>query len=63
LEEEPVPELKELLMASTETSLWIRATEAGGSRCCEVLKDREADGMKSENCPMYIREWMDRDKD
>ena len=23
----------------------------------------EADGMKLENCPAYIREWMERDKD
>ena len=23
----------------------------------------EADGMKLENCPAYVREWMDREKD
>jgi hypothetical protein len=23
----------------------------------------EADGVKLENCPAYIREWMERDKD
>ncbi len=23
----------------------------------------EADGMKLENCPLYIREWMEREKD
>jgi hypothetical protein len=26
-------------------------------RCCE------AEGMKLENCPQYVREWMDREKD
>ena len=26
-------------------------------RCCE------ADGMKLDNCPAYVREWMDREKD
>jgi hypothetical protein len=23
----------------------------------------EADGIKLENCPAYVREWMDREKD
>jgi hypothetical protein len=27
------------------------------------LRGCEADGMKLENCPLYIREWMDREKD
>ena len=27
------------------------------------LRDCEADGMKLENCPLYVREWMDREKD
>ena len=27
------------------------------------LRDCEADGMKLENCPAYVREWMDREKD
>ncbi|HEY3975282.1 MAG TPA: hypothetical protein VGM18_19930 [Candidatus Sulfotelmatobacter sp.] len=27
------------------------------------LRAGEADGMKLENCPPYIREWMDREKD
>jgi hypothetical protein len=27
------------------------------------LRDCEADGMKLENCPAYIREWIDREKD
>jgi hypothetical protein len=27
------------------------------------LRDREADGMKLENCPAYIHEWIDREND
>ena len=27
------------------------------------LRGCEADGVKLENCPAYIREWMDREKD
>jgi hypothetical protein len=27
------------------------------------LRACEADGMKLENCPAYVREWMDREKD
>jgi predicted metal-binding protein len=27
------------------------------------LRDCEAHGMKLENCPAYVREWMDREKD
>ena len=27
------------------------------------LKGCEADGMKLENCPAYVRKWMDREKD
>jgi predicted metal-binding protein len=26
------------------------------------LRGCEADGMKLENCPAYIREWMDRER-
>jgi len=27
------------------------------------LRDCEADGMKLENCPAYVRDWMEREKD
>jgi len=27
------------------------------------LRGCEADGMRLENCPAYVREWMDREKD
>jgi predicted metal-binding protein len=28
----------------------------------KLLRGCEADGMKLENCPAYIREWMDREE-
>jgi len=28
----------------------------------KFLRDCEADGMKLENCPAYVREWIDREK-
>jgi len=28
----------------------------------KFLRDYEADGMQLENCPAYIREWMNREK-
>jgi hypothetical protein len=32
---------------------------------CDVkfLRSCERDGMKLENCPAYVREWMDREED
>jgi hypothetical protein len=29
----------------------------------KFLRGCEADGMKLENCPAYIREWMEKEKD
>jgi hypothetical protein len=29
----------------------------------KFLRECEADGMKLENCPAYVREWIDREKD
>ncbi len=29
----------------------------------KFLRDCEAGGMKLENCPAYVREWMNREKD
>jgi predicted metal-binding protein len=29
----------------------------------KFLRDCQADGMKLENCPAYVREWMERGKD
>jgi hypothetical protein len=29
----------------------------------KFLRSCEKDGMKMENCPAYVREWMHREKD
>jgi predicted metal-binding protein len=29
----------------------------------KFLRSCERDGMKLENCPAYVREWMDREED
>jgi predicted metal-binding protein len=29
----------------------------------KFLRACESDGMNLENCPAYVREWMDREKD
>jgi anti-anti-sigma regulatory factor len=29
----------------------------------KFLRDCEADGMTLENCPAYVREWIDREED
>jgi hypothetical protein len=31
--------------------------------CVRFLMRCEADGMKLEHCPAYVREWMEREKD
>jgi predicted metal-binding protein len=38
----------------------VRLADRGAVR---FLKACEAYGMKLENCPAYVREWMDREKD
>jgi hypothetical protein len=38
----------------------VRLADRGAVR---FLKRCEAAGMKLENCPAYVREWMDREKD
>jgi len=38
--------------------------KVGGSRPrLKFLRSCERDGMKLENCPAYVREWMDREED
>jgi hypothetical protein len=38
----------------------VRLADRGAVR---FLRACEAGGMKLENCPAYVREWMDREKD
>ena len=64
IEAEHVAELKELFDRDYRNiilDLWdLRLADRDAVR---FLRGCEADGMKLENCPAYIREWMDREKD
>jgi hypothetical protein len=64
MEAEQVAELKELFDREYRNiilDLWdLRLADRAAVR---LLRECEADGMKLENCPAYIREWMDREKD
>jgi hypothetical protein len=64
MEAEQVAELKELFDRDYRNiilDLWdVRLADREAVR---FLRDCEADGMKLENCPAYIREWMNREKD
>jgi hypothetical protein len=64
MEAERVAELKELFDRDYRNiilDLWdVRLADRDAVR---FLRGCEADGMKLENCPVYIREWMDREKD
>jgi len=42
---------------------WARDVRLADRDAVKFLRDCEADGMKLENCPAYVREWMEREKD
>jgi hypothetical protein len=60
---EQLAELKELFGRDYRNIMLdlrdLRLTDRDAVR---FLRDCEADGMKIENCPAYVREWMDREK-
>jgi hypothetical protein len=64
MEAAQVPELKELFDRDYRNIILnlldLRLADRDGVR---FLRACEADGMKLENCPAYVREWMDREKD
>ena len=64
MEAEQVAELRELLDRDYRNiilDLWdVRLADRDAVR---FLRGCEADGMKLENCPAYVREWMNREKD
>jgi hypothetical protein len=64
MEEEQVAELKKLLDFDYRNII----LDLGDVRLADrvavrFLRNCEADGMKLENCPAYVREWMDREED
>ena len=64
MEVEHVAELKELFDRDYRNIILdlgeVRLADRDAVR---LLRDCEADGMKLENCPAYVREWIDREGD
>ena len=61
---EEVAELKALFDADYRTIvLDLRDVRLADRDSVRFLRDCEADGMKFENCPAYVREWMGREED
>jgi predicted metal-binding protein len=60
---EEVAELKTLFDADYRTIvLDLRDVRLADRDAVKFLINCEADGMKLENCPEYVREWMEREK-
>jgi predicted metal-binding protein len=64
MEAEQVAELKELFDRDyRKIILDLRDLRLADRDAVKFLMGCERDGMKFENCPAYVREWMDREKD
>ena len=63
MQAEEVAELKTLFDADYRTIvLDLRDVRLADRDAVKFLRECEADGMKLENCPAYVREWMEREK-
>ena len=61
---EEVAEVKALFDSDYRTiALDLRDVRLADRDAVKFLRDCEAGGMKLENCPAYVREWMEREKD
>ena len=61
---EEVAELKALFDADYRNIILdLRDVRLANRDAVRFLRGCEADGMKLENCPAYVREWMNREKD
>jgi predicted metal-binding protein len=64
MEAEQIAKLKELFDRDhRHIILDLQDVRLADRDAVRFLKGCEADGMKLENCPAYVREWMDREKD
>jgi hypothetical protein len=62
MEAEHVAELRELFDRDYRSIILdLRDLRLADRDAVRFLKGCEADGMKLENCPAYVREWMDRE--
>ena len=61
---EQVAELKELFDTDYRSIILdLQEMRLADRDAVRFLRGCEADGMKLENCPAYVREWMDREED
>jgi hypothetical protein len=64
MEAEHVVELKELIHSDYRSIILdLRELRLADRDAVKFLRSCERHGMKLENCPAYVREWMDREKD
>jgi hypothetical protein len=64
MEAEHVMELKELFDSDYRNIILdLRELRLTDRDAVKFLRSCERDGMKLENCPAYVREWMDRESD
>jgi hypothetical protein len=64
METAQIPELKLLFDHDyRNVILDLRDLRLADRDAVRFLRGCEGDGMKLENCPAYVREWMDREKD
>ena len=66
IQAEEVEVLKELFGTHTDYRsiiLDLQEVRLADRKAVKFLRACEADGMKLENCPAYMREWMDREED
>jgi predicted metal-binding protein len=63
INKEQVAELKGLFDTSFRNIILdLREVRLVDRDAVKFLRGCEADGMKLENCPAYVREWMDREE-
>ena len=64
MEAAQVPEMKKLFDGDYRNIILdLRDVRLADRDAVRFLKGCEKDGMKLQNCPEYVREWMDREKD
>ena len=64
METAQIPELKQLFDHDyRNVILDLRDLRLADRDAVRFLRGCEGDGMKLENCPAYVREWMDREED
>jgi hypothetical protein len=64
MEAEHVVELKELFDSDYRNIILdLQEMRLADRNAMKFLRSCERDGMKLENCPAYVREWMNREQD